>query len=60
MIKNETTMTLKDALRILGVVKCDNLGYVRDLSYTPTPQEIGLAIEVIEDICYPMLDNEQC
>lgn len=42
-------MNLEEALKILHIVKCDNLSYARDLSYSPTPQEIGRAIEVVED-----------
>lgn len=42
-------MQLEEALKILHIVKCDNLHYCRDLSYTPTPQEIGCAIEVVEN-----------
>ena len=39
-----------EARKILNIVKCDNLGYCRDLSYTPTNVEIGQAIQVIEDL----------
>lgn len=42
-------MNLNEALNILHIVKCDHLGYARDLSYTPTRQEIGRAIEVVEE-----------
>lgn len=43
-------MDLQKALEILEIVKCDNLGYARDLSYNPTPQEIGQAIETVMDL----------
>lgn len=42
-------MSLEQALNILHIVKCDTLGYCRDLSYTPTRQEVGKAIEIVED-----------
>lgn len=43
-------MSKEEALEILDIVKCDSLGYARDLRYTPTLEEIGEAIQVIEDI----------
>lgn len=42
-------MNLEKALEILHIVKCDCLGYARDLSYTPTREDVGKAIEVIEE-----------
>ena len=42
-------MDLNQALKILHIVKCDTLGYARDLSYTPTRAEIGQAIEIVTD-----------
>ena len=42
-------MPLEEAMRILHIVKFDNLHYCLDLSYTPTPQEIGRAIEAVEN-----------
>lgn len=42
-------MNINEALEILHIVKCDNLGYCRDLSKNPTPQQIGQAIETVED-----------
>lgn len=42
-------MSLKDALIILQIVKCDFLGYARDLSYTPSKKEIGQAIQTVEE-----------
>lgn len=41
-------MELKHAMKILEIVKCDNLGYCRDLSYTPTAEEIGQAVETVQ------------
>lgn len=42
-------MDFETAMNILHIVKCDTLGYARDLSYTPTRVEVGKAIEAIED-----------
>lgn len=42
-------MDLEKALEILHIAKCDCLGYCRDLSYTPSRQEVGKAIEAVED-----------
>lgn len=41
-------MTLEQALRILHIVKCDLLGYARNLSYEPTKEEIRQAFDVVE------------
>lgn len=41
-------MTLEEAMRVLHIVKCDLLGYARDLSYTPTKAEIQQAFDVME------------
>lgn len=43
-------MEIMQAMHILHIVKCDNLGYCRDLSYTPSPEEIGQAIQVVENL----------
>lgn len=43
-------MHLKKAMKVLHIVKCDNLHYCRDLSYTPTNKEIGEAIETVEQV----------
>ena len=40
-------MGINEAVKILNIVKSDNLGYCRNLSYTPTPDEIAQAIEVV-------------
>lgn len=40
-------MSIDEAIKILEIVKCDNMGYCRDLSYTPQPEEIGEAIEIL-------------
>lgn len=42
-------MDINEALEILHIVKCDHLGYPRDLSKNPTHQEIGAAIEAVEN-----------
>ena len=40
-------MSIDEAIRVLEIVKYDNMGYCRDLSYTPQPEETGEAIEVV-------------
>lgn len=40
-------MSIEEALKILEIVKCDNLGYCRDLSFNPTRAQIGQAIETV-------------
>lgn len=42
-------MQLEQAMRILEIVRCDTMGYARDLSYTPTRQEVAKAIETIQE-----------
>ena len=42
-------MTLEQALKILHIIKCDLLGYCRDLSYTPNKEEIRQAFDVVEE-----------
>lgn len=42
-------MNIDEALDILHIVKCNNLGYCQDLTAKePTKREIGLAIETVE------------
>ena len=47
-------MDINEALDILRIVKCDNLGHCRDLRKNPTPNEIGHAIEVVEAHIYEL------
>ncbi len=49
-------MELEQALKVLHIVKCDLLAYARDLSYTPSRREIGLAIEAVEEY----LEEKKC
>lgn len=41
-------MPIERAMQILYIVKCDLLGYARDLAYTPGREEIRQAFEVAE------------
>ena len=41
-------MELEKAIQILHIVKCDLLGYARDLSYTPTKEDIRQAFDTME------------
>lgn len=50
-------MDINTALEILHIVKCDNLGYCRDLSKNPTAQEIGHSIEAVEDHIIKLQDQ---
>ncbi len=50
-------MTIEEALKILDIVKCDSLRYCRKLTYTPTPQDVGRAIEVVENYIENMQKN---
>lgn len=47
--RGENDMDFETAMNILHITKCDMLGYARDLSYTPSREEIGRAIEALED-----------
>lgn len=42
--------TLEDAMRILRAVQKDCYGQCRDLSFNPTRQEIGQAIQVVDEL----------
>ena len=50
-------MDINEALEILHIVKCDKLGYCRDLSKNPTDREIGQAIEAVEDHIIKLQDQ---